>query len=74
MSLESSIPIILEVGVLLVSITWIVGQIRSTTRELTQAVRSLKEAIFDLKTTVIKIDDRVSDHGERITRLEARLP
>lgn len=74
MTIESSVPILLEIGVLLVSITWVVGQIRATTRELTSAVAQLKETIIELKTTVIKIDDRVSDHAERITRLEARLP
>lgn len=73
MDLSFSWPLVLEIAVLLVSVTWIIGQIKSTTRELMQAVKALKEAIVELKATVLKIDDRVTDHAERIVRLEAQL-
>lgn len=71
--LSISWGLMIEILVLVVSVTWIVGQIKSTTRELTQAVTSLKEIISELKSTVYKIDDRVTDHAERIARIETRL-
>lgn len=66
-------PLLLELATLIVSVTWVVAQIKSTTRELNMTITQLKEAVGDLKTTILKIDDRVTDHAERLTRLEEKF-
>jgi hypothetical protein len=62
-----------QIATVIVSITWVVAQIRGSTRELNITIHQLRDAISELKVVVNKIDDRVSDHGERLTRIEARI-
>lgn len=65
--------ILLEIGALVVSITWVVAQIRGSTRELNITIFQLRDTITELKGVITRLDDRVSDHTERITRLEAHI-
>ena len=52
---------------------WVVGEIKSETRQLSEAIKHLSIAVDGVKIWVGEVSNRQNSHGERIARIEARL-